>query len=523
VELGVWKLEDTPGFKAISYAWGNPERNRQIFVGGKPRQVRFNCYYALWQVRLNGNCLYVWMDALCINQQDNQEKGVQVQMMGALYAAASEVLACIGPGAEDVEFLAQFDPLQNDRWASSQTNDFIDFILSNGDDFYSRFLDAYWALNCRPYWNRVWIGQELAKAKARRVLCGRSFLSWRCIDTIAKCDFSINHELYNEKSRRLREQHPPRLLSMTGWSSGQITTTLSGLVYDLGSMECENPRDHIYGLLGLITQAHDGPVIVPNYDLHPYELALQVMTCVEPWAYTALLSSLNINAQNPTMQNLVTQRQRQSNAVADVEVSQQSWPRFTDMRYLRIKLSADGHLTLWPPDNSRSSVLFKDDHAILEDMNADPTLGGIVSCLAKKLFAGGEYVGLLCSETRPGDILVGIHRDIDELALVMRRRTATKYQIIGQGFFYARLTARALWGHPPMRMPECIMNLSAEDYVALFGQDLAAAPGSYRAPADRVDGRGRIRRLTTNVADPETNPSPMAWFERPIHEADPVD
>ena len=523
VELRVWKLESTPEFKAISYAWGDPELTREIYVDGKPRRVRFNCFYALWQSRLNGNCSHVWMDALCINQQDSEEKRVQIQMMGSIYAAASEVLACVGPGVEDVEFLIQFDTLQNDQWAhsqgKSQEREIHDFIVSKGLDFCNRFWHAHYAFNGRPYWNRLWIVQELAKAKSNRIFCDRKILSWQCIEIIVDCEFGTYLSVEaDEKIWRLRRQRPDRLRHMRWWTAGNAMG-FSETVRALGGMECEDPRDHIYGILGLITHPHGDPVIVPDYNRSPFELALQVMPCVEPSTYIALFLSLKIDAQDPAMQNLVAERRKQVTRQAPTQVSQQPRPRFTNTRYLRLEEDVDGHLTLSGLEGTMSSSPAEDSHGIIEVMKADPTLWRIGTCLAKKLFVEAENVGLLCIDARPGDVLVQIAHDIDEIVLVMRKHITTAYHIIGQGFFYTSSTARALWESHLNFTPEYATNLSIEDLAVLFGQDLAPTPGSYwtnGSHAGMVDCRERIKRLITSMTDFETNPSPMAWFERPF-------
>ena len=538
VDLGVWKLQHAPEFKAISYAWGEPEPTQQIYVDGKPRQVRCNCFYALWQARLNGYCSYVWMDALCINQQDNEEKGVQVQMMGSIYAAAAEVLASVGPGVDDFEFLFQFDPLQNSQWdqtqGKAQTRQIHDFIVSQGLEFRNRFWHSYYALNGRPYWNRAWIVQELARAKTKRIMCDRKSMSWRCIEIVVDCesDTYLSVEA-DEEIWRLRRQRPDRLRHLRWWAAGDAMR-FSQTVHALGDMECGDPLDHIYALLGLIRHEDDDLNIIPDYSISPFELALQVVSCVDPSSYVAVLLSVNINVQDPAMKALVAARRKQVTGPVTNEAPQQPRPRFTDTitALLRLEDYGEGHLALPGPTatfpiSSKAVHSIIDDHGIIEVMNEDHTLHRIGHSSAKKLFFGEANVGLLCSDTRPGDLLVRIDRHNDAVGLVMRKSTPRKYRVIGQGFFYSSSNARTLWDDSARELPEYTMNLSPEDLVALFGQDLTAVTGAYwtngaLVGTGMVDRQERLKRLITCVTDPQTNSNPMAWFDRPVRETGPV-
>ncbi|KAI8169032.1 HET-domain-containing protein [Colletotrichum sp. SAR 10_70] len=94
-QLTAWPLEHAPGFHAVSYTWGDPEQTTFIHVNGKLLKVRQNCEYALKQARCHGGTRFHWVDAICINQSDHQEKSHQVQMMGRIFKKADLVLACV--------------------------------------------------------------------------------------------------------------------------------------------------------------------------------------------------------------------------------------------------------------------------------------------------------------------------------------------------------------------------------------------------------------------------------------------
>lgn len=109
-EFFVCDLADPPEYEAISYTWGDSERQDIIWANKLPASVTTNARYALWQARQYGS-VYTWIDCICINQQDLTEKNGQVAIMWDIYHRASMVLACIGPPdvASDNVFAALLD------------------------------------------------------------------------------------------------------------------------------------------------------------------------------------------------------------------------------------------------------------------------------------------------------------------------------------------------------------------------------------------------------------------------------
>lgn len=112
-------LEKAPPFKALSYTWGPPYRDgaqtdvesapefdAKITCNGTTVAVTRNVYNALIAIREKGLIGYWWIDAICINQGDLDERSTQVLMMGDIYASASLVVAWLGPTREGVEDLA---------------------------------------------------------------------------------------------------------------------------------------------------------------------------------------------------------------------------------------------------------------------------------------------------------------------------------------------------------------------------------------------------------------------------------
>ncbi|KAF1972387.1 HET-domain-containing protein, partial [Bimuria novae-zelandiae CBS 107.79] len=90
-------INDEPEYKALSYEWGPVDDQKLITINGEEVSVRQNLWSALWHLRqdLGDHCaqhsFLLWIDALCINQDDKIECGNQVSMMGSIYRNADVI------------------------------------------------------------------------------------------------------------------------------------------------------------------------------------------------------------------------------------------------------------------------------------------------------------------------------------------------------------------------------------------------------------------------------------------------
>ena len=66
---------------ALSYTWGNPDNKQTISLNGRPFEVTKNLFVALQDLRNGNESLTLWIDAICINQEDVDERTYQVRQM----------------------------------------------------------------------------------------------------------------------------------------------------------------------------------------------------------------------------------------------------------------------------------------------------------------------------------------------------------------------------------------------------------------------------------------------------------
>lgn len=97
--LRVINLENNSKFTALSYVWGTyaPEPN-YITCDDIQFKVTLNCHSVLRHLRKKLGALTMWVDAVCINQDDVKEKETQIPLMGEIYTRAEVVYVWLGEG-----------------------------------------------------------------------------------------------------------------------------------------------------------------------------------------------------------------------------------------------------------------------------------------------------------------------------------------------------------------------------------------------------------------------------------------
>ena len=167
---------DEDPYEALSYSWGTGEPDRQIRISvgnSKPYlfRVRSNLFAALKRLRLLDTPRPLWIDAICIDQENHEEKNAQVPKMPQIYNGAQNV--CVWLGDEEA---AQ---------GSGLAFNYMDRIL-NLKDFDRLVRDkrtpeewkALASVMKKPWFSRRWVIQEIALAKRATIYSGTNQIPW---------------------------------------------------------------------------------------------------------------------------------------------------------------------------------------------------------------------------------------------------------------------------------------------------------------------------------------------------------
>lgn len=239
--LGVGSLMVRFEYVALSYHWGDQTSTRNISLDGRTTKVTASLEGALQALR-SRSIRVAWVDALCINQPDNSEKVYQLSQMDMIFSKAAKVIAWLGPAADDsVNAMQALGSMQ----FSSRHNRAIKQLLN------------------RPYWNRAWIIQELAKASKAEVWCGTQMLPW---DIFFR---GVQGWWAYMKIRIGDFEHPIMTLQYfrnveAEVKKGAARMLLSTAMIRSLHTKATLPRDKIYAMLGLARDSRD-TVPTPNY------------------------------------------------------------------------------------------------------------------------------------------------------------------------------------------------------------------------------------------------------------------
>ncbi|KAK0662071.1 putative heterokaryon incompatibility protein [Cercophora samala] len=368
-ELETVSLDDNPAYDALSYVWGNPQDTSVITVDGSPFQATKNLVAALRRLRSSVEVKVLWVDAVCINQADNDEKTHQVGMMARIYRSAADVQVFLGesgvldlvPDEEqalwdeaprvhwvrdatmlihtehpphkdgvrqlepqgglnptDQERVDQFfarqqspvygshgelSPLQ--RLRHSQSGAFAMMkMLSNGRCLkaccpgpvdscaWTGALEAIAHLVSLPWWSRAWVLQE-AILPRRDVLAiyGEIIVPMGLIEDSGA--ILPRHYARGDCCKRFWNSLPPvqrTTLEAFAYTMGQLEgiretfrmfkmkqiEMLKYLLDKTRFKEATDPRDKIYGLLGLLDKCDDPIQLGPDYRLPARDLYINV-------------------------------------------------------------------------------------------------------------------------------------------------------------------------------------------------------------------------------------------------------
>jgi hypothetical protein len=150
--LRVAAIESDPVYDALSYMWGDSSPKGIIILNGEAFSVTRSLENALRHVRLRDRVRCLWADAVCINQRDVKERGNQVHLMKEIYSRSKTVRVWI-----DVNLPPETSVIR--KLLTLHLRGIVDQL---GDD--PEFWKPLLPLLQDPYWDRLWIQQELVFA-----------------------------------------------------------------------------------------------------------------------------------------------------------------------------------------------------------------------------------------------------------------------------------------------------------------------------------------------------------------------
>jgi hypothetical protein len=275
----------SPSYEAISYTWGGLPLDQDLLVeDGYVLKVSDRVVEIIQARASVMDSKYLWIDAVCINQGDLDEKAIQIGLMAEIYQTASKTIIWLGLSPEAsacisfinrhmVTFLMN---RPNTNWKAL-------FRIGSRESGWQEFLNFL----AHPYWSRMWILQEIVLSKKPIVAYGGEYFNFEYLQTFFREMHSKNVGTLLVMTDTAVEPRGPlapsgsvqipliiAIKSMVQDQQGPVTF-ISDLMQLTRRCKAFDPRDMVYGVLGLLRVKGD-QTIVPDYSKTPLEVCVEV-------------------------------------------------------------------------------------------------------------------------------------------------------------------------------------------------------------------------------------------------------
>ncbi|GAP82871.1 putative HET-6OR heterokaryon incompatibility protein [Rosellinia necatrix] len=300
--MKIASLDDDVDYFALSYVWGDPSPTHELIInpeGSEHRQllrIGANLNDALRNFR-NAEEIrktYLWVDAICINQPDNEEKSWQVASMKSVYEQAAFVFAWLGPSIDvDKKVFDTLDTLERriqERGPDLTVDVFNEFVevLARDDGSSGKAIQK---IIERPWFQRIWIQQEFLAAREVEFVYGDYFYGWEVLFVASTTIKSVQRVAWAKTTGQALTLDDLEN-ELFGLRTASLGTDMFRMrcdfqnnkdVYSLwdllvtakaGGIQSKDARDTIFALLGLSRDSSTLGISV-NYDLTTQDCFIQ--------------------------------------------------------------------------------------------------------------------------------------------------------------------------------------------------------------------------------------------------------
>lgn len=308
-----------PPYHALSYVWGDPKKTREILLKDADAESwhKHDLHENLWELldqmhtlSSHQTELYFWTDFLCLDQGSTVEMNQQVQRMGHIYSGAVRTIAWLGrpssTSSRDLQSLQDEldwipDWLTRERQNAEELPPFIRPPASRWNFTNSgAWNPAFWSIDKGfkstpdlksgnvlpplgrwflpfhkilrlPYWQRVWIVQEVALSKKVDLMVGAKSIDIE--------DFLLAYKVHMHHMSRGSHAEEELIAAAAARTTPRGELSIFRILEWAELCKSKRPLDRVYGLLGLM-EAHESggpPTLEVNYNKEAVEVLWDVV------------------------------------------------------------------------------------------------------------------------------------------------------------------------------------------------------------------------------------------------------
>lgn len=333
-----FNLSGIPKYETLSYTWDSQIPSRPITCNGSKILITPNVEAALKQMRRQFLSRRLWIDSICIDQDNLRERGQQVSLMGSIYQQATRVVVWLGAGdqatARAIWMLKWVFPVykmalqvpfvrytalalfQDVRYHFQDTLDYDDGCPGQNRDqieekSQNRSIEGMRHLVHHSWFRRIWTLQEISLARRAIVQCGDSKIGWTAFSNaltfenaflkphVPRCiiieggynpAIPLSRVPFLSRMQQIQSLHEwmRRARARKSWPAKHlysehspplrfvINLLLNGRNPDYRTSD---PRDRVLGLIGLL-RAFGLDLMIPDYTMTLSEIILETFTSI---------------------------------------------------------------------------------------------------------------------------------------------------------------------------------------------------------------------------------------------------
>ena len=320
-------LDDAPPFEAISYTWGGQKLDIPLKVNGKKLLVTAAVDEMLFNQRSIFGSKLFWIDAICIDQSNLDEKNVQLPLMANIYRRASRVIVWLGAPktCQETRLVRKMIRVLNWPELFLKTRDLLPGLFDNSEE--EAFV-AVAKLFSHKWFERVWVIQELASGKSVHIMYNGTCTDLDFLTVAAErlvLDFSLKYKIIsytypevtstNASDPKLGRTATTNMMENVAWSNlsvlrnirvsvqGGKIAPLALLLISTNHFQATDPRDKVFALLGISKDGRQLP-FKPDYRDEVEDVFLKtasfLLSSAEDWFLVFTISGLGYKPPKDT-------------------------------------------------------------------------------------------------------------------------------------------------------------------------------------------------------------------------------
>ncbi|KAH7396766.1 heterokaryon incompatibility protein-domain-containing protein [Phaeosphaeria sp. MPI-PUGE-AT-0046c] len=303
------RIEDHLPYIALSYSWGSQKDLRKISCSGtRSLEVTPNLYQALRHLRHPTELRTFWIDALCVDQKNIQERNHQVAQMKQIYSQSQKLLIWLGTSSSNLAY----DLIT--RLAALVDNPEQPGVFQPQPWIQSQHWKALSELLTSEWFRRMWVVQELVlglrmnEPFATEVLFGSHLVTWselaRCCGYIGRHYAQLFESSTHTADSGIIRRGVTRVDNLHGMAirAPQDLTYSEWMVWLLKKLttsrnkKTSDPRDKVFALYGLCCSE---PQPLPDYALSPAEVyRMYAVETIRATRSLAILSQVEVRSKS---------------------------------------------------------------------------------------------------------------------------------------------------------------------------------------------------------------------------------